>query len=132
MKDLANVSKTELAEAYTKLKSRTQKAQDAAKKEGEALIEDALTIGAGAGLQYYMGMLEAQADSDSEEDIKAKQQVMGLDIDLVVGGAATVAGMMKLGGKMSDTVRAVGVGALTSYAGRMAYEAGLESQEESE
>jgi len=130
MKDLANTSKTELAEAYGKLKARTQKQADAAKKETEMLVENALTIGSGFGLQYYMGMLEAQADSDSEEDIKEKQQVMGLDKDLLVGAAATVAGMMKVGGKMSDTVRAVGVGALTSYAGRMAYEMGLDSQEE--
>lgn len=137
--ELKDVPKAELAEAYSKLKARTKSAQDASKKEGEALVRDAITIASGGALGYYMGMMEGDADikpgmTDDEKDeaIAEAQQMAGIDIDLLVGGAAAVAGLMKLGGKMSDTIRAVGVGALAEWAGRTAYNSGLESAAEDE
>jgi len=140
--ELKDVPKAELAEAYSKLKARTKNAQEASKKEGEALVRDAITVASGGALGYYMGMMEGEASTDKEwgtaddtkkEEILAEyQQMAGIDIDLLVGGAAAVAGLMKLGGKMSDTVRAVGVGALTEWAGRTFYNSGLESATEEE
>lgn len=140
--ELKDVPKAELAEAYSKLKSRTKTAQEASKKEGEALIRDAITIASGGALGYYMGMMEgeaqtdkdwAAADADKQDEILAEyQQMAGIDLDLLVGGAAAVAGLMKLGGKMSDTVRAVGVGALAEWAGRTAYNSGMESAKDTE
>ena len=59
-------------------------------------------------------------------------QMAGMDIDLLVGGAAAVAGLTKMGGKMSDTIRAVGIGALTEWAGRTFYESGFEKALEAE
>ena len=139
--ELKDVPKAELAEAYSKLKSRTKGAQEASKKEGEALVRDAITIASGGALGYYMGMMHGDAESDKdytaaaaagdtdkmEELLADAQQMAGIDLDLLVGGAAAVAGLMKLGGKMSDTVRAVGVGALAEWAGRTAYNSGHES-----
>lgn len=131
-------TRKELAEAYAKLQARTKNAQNVAKKQGEELIRDAITVASGGALGYYMGMMEAEAgaegmsDEDAEAAIAEQQQIAGIDIDLLVGGAAAAAGLMKLGGKMSDTIRAVGVGALAEWAGRTAYDSGLESAKEEE
>ena len=139
---LKDVSKQELAEAYSKLKSRTKNAQMAAKKEGEMLIEDALTIAAGGGLGYLMGQRHAEAAESADKegltgDARAEAiaeggQVGGIDLDLLVGGAAAAAGLLKLGGKMSNTVRKVGIGGLTAYAARVGYDKGEESVTEAE
>lgn len=135
--ELKDVPKAELAEAYSKLKARGKSAQEASKKEGEAMVRDAITVASGGALGYYMGMMEGEADiktgmteEEKEEAVAEAQQMAGIDLDLLVGGAAAVAGLMKLGGKMSDTIRAVGVGALAEWAGRTAYNSGLESASE--
>ena len=139
MAEAKEVTKKELAEAYAKLKTRTKGAQEASKKQGEEIIRDAITVASGGALGYYMGMMEAEADlskatTDDEisEAIAESQQIAGIDIDLLVGGAAAAAGLMKLGGKMSDTLRAIGVGGLAEWAGRTAYESGVESGKEEE
>ncbi len=123
MAEAKEVTKKELADAYAKLKSRTKGAQDASKKQGEELIRDAITVGSGGLLGYYMGQMAGEAEQDKDwttadeekqdEILGEYQQMAGLDIDLLVGGAAAVAGLTKMGGKMSDTIRAVGIGALT-------------------
>lgn len=139
---LKDVSKQELAEAYSKLKSRTKTAQIQAKKEGEALVEDALTIAAGGGLGYLMGQRHAEAEEAAiKEGLSGEQlseaiaeggQVGGIDLDLLVGGAAAAAGLLKLGGKMSNTVRKIGIGGLTAYAARIGREKGIDSVKEAE
>jgi len=141
---LKDVSKQELAESYFKLKSRTKNAQVQAKREGEALVEDVITIAAGGGLGYIMGQRHADAaeaalkeghtegDEKYNEAVAAGGQVAGIDLDLLVGGAAAAAGVLKLGGKMSNTVRKVGIGGLTAYAARMGYEKGEDSVTEAE
>ena len=127
---LKDVSKQELAEAYSKLKARTRNAQVVAKKEGEALISDALTVGTGWGVGYVMGQRVADVDPTDEDAMAEAQQMAGIDIDLLIGGSAAVIGLMKLGGKQSDAVRAIGIGALAEWAGRLGYEQGVESKEE--
>lgn len=133
-------SRAELMDAYSKLKTRTKNAQVQAKREGEALIEDALTIAAGGGLGYLMGQKHAEAekaalaDGLSGEELEKKiaegGQVGGIDLDLLVGGAAAAAGMLKLGGAMSNTVRKIGIGGLTAYAARLGKQKGEESVKE--
>ena len=139
---LKDVSKQELAEAYSKLKARTKNAQMQAKKEGEALVEDVITIASAGGLAYLMGQRHAQAAKDAIADNKTGEdlekavaeggQIAGIDIDLLIGGAATAAGMLKLGGKMSNTVRKIGIGGLSAYAARLGNEKGVESVTEAE
>ena len=139
---LKDVSKAELAEAYSKLKTRTKSAQTSAKKEGEAIIRDAITVASSGGLGYMMGQRHAEGEEEAvkknlsgekaEEAIAEAGQVGGIDYDLLVGGAAAAVGLMKLGGKMSDTVRAVGIGGLASWASRMGYEKGEDSVTEAE
>ncbi len=114
---LKDISKTELAEAYSKLKGRTSRANEIAKREGEALISDAMTVGTAAGLGAYMGYV---ARGKSGTAIKDAQQIGGFDIDLVVGGAAAAVGLMGWAGKMGGAVRSVGVGGLCSWASRAA------------
>ena len=141
---LKDVSKQELAEAYSKLKSRTKTAQQTAKAEGEALVEDALTVAAGGGLGYLMGQRHADAavqaikdghadgSEEFEEAVAEGGQVGGIDLDLLVGGAAAAAGLLKLGGKMSNTVRKIGIGGLTAYAARIGRDKGIESVKDAE
>ena len=127
-------TRKELAEAYGKLKAKGKATQVAAKQQGEELVRDAITVASGGALGYYMGMMEGDggkdlsAGTDEYDDaVSEAQQIAGIDIDLLVGGAAAAAGLMKLGGKMSDTLRAVGIGGLAEWAGRTAYESGLDS-----
>ncbi len=136
---LKDVSKQELAESYSKLKARTKNAQTQAKREGEALVEDVLTIAAAGGLGWMMGQRHADAAEAAIKDghaagsekyaelVAEGGQVAGIDLDLLVGGAAAAAGMFKLGGKMSNTVRKVGIGGLSAYAARIGYEKGEDS-----
>lgn len=125
---LKDVSKQELAESYAKLKARTRNAQLQAKREGEALVEDVLTVAAAGGLGMVMGqrLAEGEKAGKTGEALAAEAQMGGIDIDLLVGGAATAAGMFKLGGKMSNTVRKIGIGGLSAYAARVGYERGQE------
>lgn len=132
MAEAKEVSKKELAAAYAKLQARTKGAQKAAKEQTEEFVRDAITVVSGAGLGYYMGMLEAEAESEDEDAIAESQQIAGIDIDLAVGGVAAIAGLTKMGGKMSESIRAIGVGALTEWAGRTAYDSGLTSKSDEE
>ncbi len=139
MAEAKEVTKKELAEAYAKLKARGKSAQEAGKKQGEELIRDAITVASGGALGYYMGMMEGEADlskattpDEEAEAVAENQQVAGIDLDLLIGGVAAGAGLTKMGGKMSDTLRAIGVGALTEWAGRTAYDSGVESAVEDE
>ena len=139
---LKDASKTELAEAYSKLKSRTKNAQLQAKKEGELFVEDALTVASAGGISYLMGQRYANAEDTAKKDGKGGEeleaaiaeggQVAGVDLDLMVGGAATLAGMMKLGGRQRNTVRRIGIGALAAYASRMGIDKGHDSVTEAE
>jgi len=139
---IKGATRAELADQYSKLKSRTKSAQVQAKREGEALIEDALTVAAGGGLGYLMGQKHAEAAKAAAADGKTGEdldkaiaeggQVGGIDLDLLVGGAAAAAGILKLGGSMSNTVRKIGIGGLTAYAARMGRDKGMESVNEKE
>lgn len=128
---LADISKKELAEQYASLKRRMDKSRKQARDEGEALIRDVITVGSGAGVGYLMGQKYAEAGGDaaSEEEIAEAQQIAGVDMDLAIGGGLAAVGLMKMGGKMSDTVRAAGIGALTGWANRVMNEKGVESKE---
>lgn len=134
---LTEHSKTELAELYSKLKARAKADKTRAAKEGEQLIEDVMCIAAGGGLGYLMGQrheaahIEGTAKGLAGEELETYVaeggQIAGIDLDLMVGAAATAAGMFKLGGKMSDTVRRIGVGGLTAYAARIGNDKGREA-----
>ncbi len=123
---LADISKKELAEQYASLKRRMDKTRKQARDEGEDLIRDVITVGTGFGTGWWMGKKYAEAGGDmaSEDDLKKHQQIAGIDMDLAIGGGLAAVGLMKLGGKMSDTVRAAGVGALTAWSARAGHEMG--------
>lgn len=139
---LKDTSKQELADQYSKLKSRTKSAQLQVKKEGEMMIEDALTIASAGGISWLMGQRYAQAEDAAKKDGKGGEeleaaiaeggQIAGIDLDLMVGGAATVAGMLKLGGRQSNTVRRIGIGALAAYTSRLMLDKGHDSVTEAE
>lgn len=127
---LSQISKTELAEAYSRLKGRISKQAASARSQNEKMISDAITVASGGGLGYYMGKMEQEAGgaAATEDALAEKQQLAGVDLDLLVGGVAAAVGLTGMGGKMSDAVRAVGVGALTEWAGRVGYDKGTQAQ----
>jgi hypothetical protein len=127
---LSQISKTELAEAYSRLKGRISKQAANARSQNEKMISDAITVASGGGLGYYMGKMEQEAGgaAATEDALAEKQQLAGVDLDLLVGGVAAAVGLTGMGGKMSDAVRAVGVGALTEWAGRVGYDKGTQAQ----
>lgn len=125
-----DISKKELMDAYGKLKTRTKRANEVAKKEGEAMMNNLITVASAGGMGWYLGDANKKAvkGKTGEAAIKAAKkatQVSGVDIDLLVGGGALAAGMMKWGGKFSPTLSAVGTGVLGGYAFRRGLEAGM-------
>ena len=133
---LTEQSITDLADLYTKLKTRAKADKARAAKEGEMMLENLMCIASGGGLGYLMGQRYAQAEIDAmaenktgedlKEAIAEGGQIAGIDLDLLVGAAATAAGMFQLGGKMSGAVRQVGVGGLTAYAARVGHNKGFD------
>jgi len=126
---LSQISKTELADAFAKLKARTDKASQIAKAEGEKLTHDIITLAAAGGAAYGMGSLVGDAEPGSDE-AKEASQIMGVDYDLIGGGVLLGAGLFKVAGKSSDMLRCAGVGVLSQYLGRMAYDMGREGMGE--
>ena len=137
---LKDISKTEIAEAYGKLKIRDKKRRQAAKAETEALIEDLVVVGSGIGMGWLMGMRVADADLNitaeqaaagdtAESRIKEKTQVAGIDLDLLVSLGAAGVGLTKYGGGMSGFARSVGIGGLTSWGSRKFFFKAIEDSE---
>lgn len=126
---LSEVSKKELADAYSKLKGSIKRKRENEKAKTEQLVADVVTLASAGGLGYYMGRLESEAGvGASEEDIAEKQQLAGIDLDLAIGGGLAVVGLMDMAGGMSNTVRAAGIGGLSAWAARVGREKGLESE----
>ena len=126
-----DISKKELMDAYSKLKTRTKRTNEIARKEGEAMMNNLITVGAGGLSGWYLGGEMKKASKGKTGAALAKAQknagkISGVDIDLIVGGGALAAGMMKWGGKFSPTMSAIGTGVLGGYAFRRGYAAGVE------
>ena len=134
----------ELSDKYSRMLTRSKKAQVAAKAEGERLMCDVMTLGAsglaglGMGKLYQTGIdaatsagLEAGTE-DYDEKVKESTGIMGFDYDLVGGVVLTGLGMANMADKMSPTLRCLGVGTLSQFAGRKAFAAGLEMGEDDE
>ena len=113
----SDISKKELMEAYSKLKMRTKRANEIAKKEGEAMMNDLLTVASAGLMGYYIGG-EVKKARASGKYVKKAAQIGGIDVDLIVGGGTLAAGMMKWGGKFSPTLSSIGAGVLAGYASR--------------
>jgi len=117
----ASISRKEAIDAYARLKTKAKRANEIAKSESEGMMRNLVTVGSGSLMGWYLGDLAKKNPSD----VEGSQQVQGVDIDLIVGGGALAAGMMKWGGKFSETLSAIGTGVLTQYGGRMLYEKAL-------
>lgn len=111
----SGLSRKELEEAYVKLRSKGKKANEIARREGEGMMRNLVTVASAGGMGWYIG---DAANKGNATDVS------GIDIDILVGGGALAAGMMKWGGKFSETLSAIGTGVLSGYAYRMAEEKG--------
>jgi hypothetical protein len=112
-----SISRKEAIDAYARLKNKAKRANEVAKRESEAMMRNLVTVGAGGLMGWYLG------DAEKKGGVAATK-VQDIDIDLIVGGGALAAGMMKWGGKFSETLSAIGTGVLTQYIGRMGYDKG--------
>lgn len=120
----SGLSRKELEEAYVRLKSKSKRANDVAKREGEGMMRNLVTVGSALGIGWYMG--DAVKNKPAGKTVEEAQQISGIDTDLLIGGGALAAGMMKWGGKFSETLSAIGTGVLSGYAYRRGEKMGLE------
>ena len=128
--DLSSISKTELAEAVSRYKLRDKRARAKAKAATEQLTSDLVTVASAAGMGYFMGRQVVQADPSKENYLEEATQLMGIDYDLAISGAAAAIGLTGMAGGMSDFMRSVGIGGLSAYAGRRAFFGAIEADED--
>lgn len=101
------------AQALTRYKELAEKAMNKARsvrEQGEKVVEQATETAVTAGTAFALGVAQGKTGGI---------EIMGAPLDLLVGAGAHVAGFMKLGGKASHHLHAVGNGALALYAGTM-------------
>ena len=127
-----NASKTELAEVISRYKLRDKRSRLKAKAATEQLTSDLVTVGAAAGMGYFMGRQVVTADRTKENYLEEATQLMGIDYDLAISGAAAAIGLTGMAGGMSDFMRSVGIGGLSAYAGRRAFFGAIEADEDEE
>lgn len=123
----SGLSRKELEEAYVRLKSKSKRANELAKREGESMMRNLVTVGSALGVGWYMGDAAKNAASQGKT-VEEAQQISGIDTDLLIGGGALAAGMMKWGGKFSETLSAIGTGVLSGYAYRRGEKMGMEAK----
>ena len=121
----ARLSHKELEEAYVRLKSKGKRANEVAKREGEGMMRNLVTVGSALGMGWYMGDAE-KSGLKAGKTLEETQQISGIDADLIIGGGALAAGMMKWGGKFSETLSAIGTGVLSGYGYRRGHSMGVE------
>ena len=111
-------SKEELAKAYERGKTALANARKNTKAITERAVNSALTVGAG----YGVGALRNKFGEGSEKKI----YIPGTEIegDLAVGVVATLAGVAGLAEDKSDTLSAIGAGALAGYTAINAFQHG--------
>lgn len=123
----SGLSRKELEEAYVRLKSKSKRANEVAKREGESMMRNLVTVGSALGIGWYMGDA-AKGAAAAGKTVEEAQQISGIDTDLLIGGGALAAGMMKWGGKFSETLSAIGTGVLSGYAYRRGEKMGMEAK----
>lgn len=121
--DLMKMPKDELAEETVKLANRLQTVKTKAVEAGEAAV-DFVAGGAGGGAAgYWMGTIQRQIDAGTEGFDDDSKKLMGVDKDLALGvvlaSLSYVKGMKK---QYKGPLRQAGIGALSFYVGRKAYE----------
>jgi len=126
--DLSSISKTELADVVARYKARDKKSREKAKRATEQFTSDLVVVGSGAAMGYLMG--RQVVEGTKKGDLEKATQLVGVDYDLAIAGAAAAVGLTGMAGGMSDFLRNVGIGGLTAYAGRRAFFATIESMEE--
>jgi len=139
---LDSASKEDLKSELIRYKEKQKRKQLAEKEQAADTMETVITLVSGVGLSHLQGTKAREVrkenpdfDTKSVEEQKKllaeKQGVMGIDMDLLVGVATLGISFTSMAGSSAGALRAVGTGALTAYAGRMAYErAATEVEEE--
>jgi hypothetical protein len=111
-------------------KLRDKRSRAKAKAATEQLTSDLVTVASAAGMGYFMGRQVVQADPSKENYLEEATQLMGIDYDLAISGAAAAIGLTNMAGGMSDFMRSVGIGGLSAYAGRRAFFGAIEANED--
>lgn len=137
---IQQASPAELRDELIRIKQREKKLKDEAKAKTSKLIGSAITIASAAGLGHILGGkerdLKAKAEwatwdeKKREEELKKDQTVMGIDLDLLVGLAGLGLGLSDGAGEFADTLTAIGVGGVSSYASRSLYARARDEKEE--
>lgn len=140
LNQIESAGKDDLIQELTRLKKRERDLKAENTRKANKLMGSVLTIGAGVGAGYYMASKEAEvkgqadfAGKTEEEQTKllaAATQIMGVDIDALVGIAAFGLGLTDAADGYSETLLAIGSGALAVAGSRMAAKKALEPKKE--
>ena len=123
---IQGADKSDLVDELTRLKKRERDLKAENARKANKLMGSVLTIGAGVGAGYFMASKEAEVEKQTFDSEEAKKkaladatQVMGIDIDALVGIAAFGLGLTDAADGYSETLLAIGSGALAVAGGRM-------------
>lgn len=124
---IESAGKDDLIAELTRLKKRERDLKADATRKANKLMGSVLTIGAGVGAGYFMASKEAEVEKQTFDSEEAKKkaladatQLMGIDIDALVGVAAFGLGLTDAADGYSETLLAIGSGALAVAGARMA------------
>lgn len=125
-RELMALPKRELAEETLKLAERLQDIKSKAKEKALAAAEanaDYISAAAGAAAAgYIMGNVQKEIDAGTEGYSEESKSVFGVDKDLAIGLGLAGASYMKQLKKYQPYLRQGGIGALSVYIGRKAFE----------
>jgi len=128
--DLMKLPKEEVVSGFARMTASLRKSKEVARRKAEDVMEYAISGGASFGVGYWIGTTKGEhalSGTDPTEDLK----IVGVDKDLLIGGALAVMGITGIGGKKaSAAASSAGKGVLSYWAGsageRMAIERATE------
>ena len=125
-RELMALPKRELAEETLKLAEKLQDFKSKAKEKALAAAEanaDYMSAAAGAAAAgYVMGSVQKEIDAGTEGYDEESKKVMGVPKDLAIGLGLAGASYLKQFKKYQPHLRQGGIGALSVYIGRSAFE----------
>lgn len=126
------MNKEDLADAVDKAVTRAQKIKEKGVVAAKAILEFVFAGAGGAVVGYWLGSIQREINAGTEGYDEDSLKIFGVDKDLGAGlamaGLSAVKGLKKFRGPL----RAGGMGALSFWTGRKAYNNALEKEVEEE
>ena len=130
--DLMRMSKEDLAGAVDRAVTKAKTYKEKAAKAAEEVMEFVFA-GLGAGVAgYWLGSIQREIEAGTEGYDEDSLKFFGVDKDLGFGLALAVASQMGFARKFKAPTRAGGIGMLSFWSGRKAFQMALERETDDE